>query len=514
MQKLLCVIHELTNNGATKVCLDTACALQSVFDVFIVAWTDGTMISNYTFRNEPIVIGSRPFEHDLPKYLDRVETACSIIRSLSPDVIYIHCSVCNDFFHAALISGTPVLYHHHEGKMGYKSELDGCQIPTKFFFRTFVSRFDSQMFQLYSASPITTQSLEEIFEVNSANVKERLYVEFDSVLRNASTKCETHGPFLEKKKDRLLVGACGDNTFRKGFDLFLACATACQHLDFCWVGGSIDSVFCVGKELPSNVIFIPETTNPHCFINQFDVFVSVSREEGCPLVVLESLFLQIPTYISTSISAWENLAAFGANVLPFESSMDNWLSFFSTLTNRSQLRQPPPDNRSRILKRFSCQLGEIEKELIRLAACKKRFDAEPKKEQSIEAIIESHHENPFDLSIYRNKYLDLAELPSEQHLIEHWEKIGKYRRTCIQNDWKLYLSLCPSSTIDKGIFTKEELSTDSFEDIVVHFDSHVYWDKYEDLQRAFPEKSMDDLTAHFMNHGIHEGREGFVQFQN
>ena len=111
------------------------------------------MINNYIFENKPIVIGKREFEHDFSKYLDRVELAKKIISNLNPDLVYINSSVSHDFYHATLSLNLPAIYHNHEGKMGYESELKGKEIP----INNFCQYYKPNNTLFYSASPLTSE---------------------------------------------------------------------------------------------------------------------------------------------------------------------------------------------------------------------------------------------------------------------------------------------------------------------------------------------------------------------
>mgnify|MGYP001400444204 CR=1 FL=1 len=97
-----------------------------------------------------------------------------------------------------------------------------------------------------------------------------------------------------KDKKSLVIGSCGDPSYRKGFDIFLDVAKEFEKrnlpIKFVWVGNNN----IVENSPTKNVTLIPKTNNPIEYFKQFDVFLLASREDPFPLVVIENAVLGTP----------------------------------------------------------------------------------------------------------------------------------------------------------------------------------------------------------------------------
>ena len=134
---ILFVFHELTFNGATRVGLEIACNLQNYYNVIVISQKGGNLINEYFFENPIIVINDRNFEYDLIKYIDRKELFEDILNIINPDLVYITSSVVHYTYHACCELNMKVIYHIHEGKYGYTSQLNSSQVPIDNFHTYF-----------------------------------------------------------------------------------------------------------------------------------------------------------------------------------------------------------------------------------------------------------------------------------------------------------------------------------------------------------------------------------------
>lgn len=106
---------------------------------------------------------------------------------------------------------------------------------------------------------------------------------------------EKNLPNLDRSK--VTIGMCGDISDRKNILLFLKLAIQYSQYNFVWVGGSNlmktkdsldpDNNYVV----PDNFYWVPITENPYQYFKIFDYFFLTSKEDPCPIVILENLLL-------------------------------------------------------------------------------------------------------------------------------------------------------------------------------------------------------------------------------
>ena len=507
-KRILFVLHELTLNGATKVGLDIANNLQTWFDVIIISWVPGPMINDYSFLNKPIIINYREYEHDIIKYLDRVEIAREIISELKPDLVYINSSVAHDFFHAACNLNIPNIYHNHEGTMGYECEIQGSQIPILNFCKYYKSKS-----LYYSPSPLTTDCMVRLLGIDKIKIKEFQMINFIAIdnLKNIP------GSSI-KINEKKIIGMVGHPSFRKGYDLFLELAKKHNEYTFCWVGCDIDSETLI----TDNLILVKQTLNPYIYIKQFDYFLCTSREDLFPIVLIESLYLNIPTLLlKSSISVWDIFARYGglcydgnANYDTFDNIINNLNVLENNIIRSYQIKQDYD-----IVNNIQFIINDI----ITLTdglindykiSDKYYFDDfygymtyDNKKMDLIINNYHNNHKQEFNYEIYKNKYQDLAiSINSEEDYKYHWYQVGYKKRTMIKDDWKLYIAI-NINILQDCIDSKEKFIEKNidYKNIIYNFDTKKYINKHPDLLAAFK----DDLEAgynHFKNSGYLEGR--------
>ena len=85
----------------------------------------------------------------------------------------------------------------------------------------------------------------------------------------------------------------GHTSYRKGYDIFKEIAKHYPQYDFCWVGCDIPTE--IVKET-NNLFLIKQTYNPYKYLVQFDHFLCTTREDLGPIVIIESLYLNIPCH--------------------------------------------------------------------------------------------------------------------------------------------------------------------------------------------------------------------------
>jgi len=164
--------------------------------------------------------------------------------------------------------------------------------------------------------PVLTNITSDISNIKTYVVSEQIKKEFieQSIFKNISI----FPPFISKQKQnqiirlsneklstfydnidlsKVIIGMCGDLSDRKNILLFLKLAAQNSQYHFVWIGGS--NLTEAKKHLdpdnkyriPSNFTWIPNTNNPYQYFNILDYFFLTSKEDPCPIVVLENLLL-------------------------------------------------------------------------------------------------------------------------------------------------------------------------------------------------------------------------------
>ena len=347
---ILFAFHELSFNGATKVGLDIASSLQNDYNIIIISQKGGDLIKNYTFENQVIIINNRKCEYNLMKYIDRKELAEKIIQEINPDMVYITSSVIHYFYHACCELNVKTIYHIHEGYQGYERQLNGYQIPIDNFHEYF-HHYDTSNILYYSPSPLTTEIMTNKIIIDNEKIKEFQLINFttiDYILSN-SLECiqrQNLESILNNKQKN--IGMIGLSSFRKGFDIFYNLSQIYPNYNFIWIGfvNNNDSGITQEKinNKPNNLFLINQTYNPYIYLKHLDYFLCTSREDLGPLVIIEALYLNIPTiYLKKCISLDYQYNKIGAysinreyNLNSFKVIIDN-LHLFDNNTNKELL---------------------------------------------------------------------------------------------------------------------------------------------------------------------------------
>ena len=102
-----------------------------------------------------------------------------------------------------------------------------------------------------------------------------------------------------KKNSRPLIGMSGSLCDRKNHKLFVEVSTLLPEYDFIWVGGKI-------KHKSDNFSCVPRTSNPYMHYNKFDYFFLTSEQDPCPLVLLETLYMNKKVILLDGNIAYEH----------------------------------------------------------------------------------------------------------------------------------------------------------------------------------------------------------------
>jgi hypothetical protein len=128
---------------------------------------------------------------------------------------------------------------------------------------------------------ITAQKSNKIKELTSIN--------------NSKNEVKNNTTYLDHKK--IIIGMCGSICNRKGFKTFYKIAQQNPDKQFIWIGGqeqwreAAKQIYKEEFAELSNFFHVPQTDNPYRFYNDIDYFFLTSKNDPCPIVVLENLLL-------------------------------------------------------------------------------------------------------------------------------------------------------------------------------------------------------------------------------
>lgn len=201
--------------------------------------------------------------HNDPTYLYK------IYIKLNPVLIYVN-SV--NYAISRFIDYIPkekLLLHSHESKINYHYFMDESVIPD------FV--VSNRIANEYKKTPqILTPLL-----LNYKEILEKSIIPFSD--ENSITN-----HYGKINLNKITICMCGQVCERKNYNLFLKIGDKFPEYNFIWIGNPKLS-------LVKNIYNIDYTNNPYQYFKQIvDVFILFSKEDPCPMVVLENILLETP----------------------------------------------------------------------------------------------------------------------------------------------------------------------------------------------------------------------------
>lgn len=175
----------------------------------------------------------------------------------------------------------------------------------------------------------------------------QLHYEFIDITQEA----DADAPPIFNVGRSFIIGMGGTPEWRKGTDLIIPLAQKLRAqypaLDFkiAWLGASeengyIKNILYDARKcsIADKLLFIPANNKPLNIINQFDVFVLLSREDPFPLIALEALSLAKPVIAFENSGGIPELLEQGAGLLGPYLDIDTLSRHIYQLSTDKQLR--------------------------------------------------------------------------------------------------------------------------------------------------------------------------------
>lgn len=147
-------------------------------------------------------------------------------------------------------------------------------------------------------------------------------------------------PNFSYPKDKINLLTMGRMTYQKGFDILLNSFSKINHEKFhLTIVGTGEEKENLLKQvellkLDSSITFIPSTDNPYALMKHADVFISSSRWEGYPNVVIESLACGTPVVANNYLGGInEIITATNGIICDIETELSNALNYVSSLSD-------------------------------------------------------------------------------------------------------------------------------------------------------------------------------------
>lgn len=237
------------------------------------------------------------------------------VRQWSPSIVYSNTAVNGDLVERLKLN-VPVLVHVHE--MGhYLQSLDQrrrelfLSVPERYLA---VSR--SAKNYLVETEGIGSEKIGILHEAIDTDRIERLL---------ESEAAESQRPRIGLPEDAFVLGTVGRIDARKGWDLFAAAAAEIarkadrpERWRFVWLGhgpaqSDLANAFRANK-LIDQLKILPPAANPFPIYRTFDIYAQASREDPCPLSVLEAAYLRLPLLVFSGSGGAPEVADQGGGI--------------------------------------------------------------------------------------------------------------------------------------------------------------------------------------------------------
>lgn len=354
---ILFISHDNSMTGAPKIVFEIAKNFvnSSEYKVLLLC---SDIKSNHFIDRENVFLRMNDLYKEVPfVYCDigNENVVKEMIDKYKPDLLYANTVVVWKWIKYAISKKIPYIFHIHEKEKAIK---EICGDYGDFFN------------QLKSESVITVSSSQKT-DLLKLGIK-------DPVLINEFTNTNIANELKYKKEilpngldiSRPIIISIGSVSYRKGTDVFIETARFLPELQFLYIGGEYEKG--ILKDLPSNFFYIPQTDNVYYYLSISSLFALTSREEPFSLVVLDSLFLNIPVVcFKEGVGTADILSSLG-NVIPGTVNTNDLVSFIKSF----DFKNKKDTNNSEIVKNHYSQISQIPKieELIKMIISQNKKD--------------------------------------------------------------------------------------------------------------------------------------------
>jgi hypothetical protein len=299
-KRLVIVSHDNSLYGASNVVLNFLKYIDSlnIYEIYYIVKNTTCKIDDYKLNNTTFIYLN--FETlSLHHYYYYIDKSIKILRAIEPDIVFCNTIITSEFYKASIELNLYTILYIHEN-IGE-------------FFRVVNNNHEWGMLP----SGDILKKINTIFCVNE-DIKNYLI----NILNIDVNKIYIKPPFINTTNidklinnsfnyNKITIGMCGSGTHRKGFDIFCNIAKKNPKFDFIWIGPNQE--FLNIKEFPNNLTITGYTNNPYYFLKNLDFFLLTSREDPHPLVVLESLYLNIKviSFNNTNIGCLDIIKKYG-----------------------------------------------------------------------------------------------------------------------------------------------------------------------------------------------------------
>lgn len=284
---ILFINHEESLTGAPKVLFEIAKEISNAYDVSVLCLKFGGPLNKDFVKEFKYII--------YPQYIapgaEEYKKALKVLKDVKPRIVYANTVASYTYARAAKKLGIPVIFHTHELSSVFNDYLSSIEIENfKEQADAFIAPSNAVRDYLVNELKCDRDKVLIISEI----------INYKKVLKESLLADKKNIQEMKKKKNQVVVLACGTVTKRKGADLYFKAYKILEKkyrgvFKFLWLGSApFGEKEFFGKEKSANFIFLGEKANPYPYIKAADFFVLPSREDPFPLVVLEALALNKP----------------------------------------------------------------------------------------------------------------------------------------------------------------------------------------------------------------------------
>ena len=297
--KLLVIAHDFGRLGAQMVLLHLLKQLKAQFPQvqtkLLARHGNGDLAQEFHKLAPTQRFWSHPSETELTPYHNKLREE---IQQWAPDIVFSNTAVNGDVIRFLDLK-LPLIVNVHEMSV-YLASLDKPRMEA----------FQMDPTRYLAASIAVTNTLVQSFQIR----EERIKVLYESIdcqrindLASQSTRLSTRQA-LGISANSIVVGSVGRIDHRKGWDLFaeagielLRNAPNDRPWRFLWLGHGPDSdklkAAFAAAGYPDSIIAPGPMDNPFPIYMAMDIYVQASREDPCPVSVLEAAYLGLPIVV-------------------------------------------------------------------------------------------------------------------------------------------------------------------------------------------------------------------------